>query len=165
LAAGESPLLARCRPGSVLRHVRSWRKLTQHPQRIRWSTDRNLLSGRRRVPGPTPTRHPFKGSGFDDGPVEQPVEGPLARERRLRMRPGHPTSGENPRAQAPDHRHCWLLSPRHRERPRSRAAKPRDELPAPHSITSSAVASSVSGMVMPSVLAVLRLITSSSLFV
>jgi hypothetical protein len=46
-----------------------------------------LLDGRHRVPGPTPTRHPFKGSGFDDGPVEKPVR-PQARERRLRMRSG-----------------------------------------------------------------------------
>src|SRR5262249_36274409 len=48
-------------------------------------------------------------------------------------------------------------------RPRSRAAKQRDELAAlDHSITSSARASSVGGMSRPSALAVLRLITSSS---
>ena len=27
------------RPGRQLRHVRSWQKLTQHPQPIRWSTE------------------------------------------------------------------------------------------------------------------------------
>ena len=51
------------------------------------SVDRNLAW--RVSPGagsPTPTRHPFK--GFDDGPVEKRVEGPQARGRRLRMRPG-----------------------------------------------------------------------------
>jgi hypothetical protein len=41
--------------------------------------DRNLLGGRRRVP-PAPTRH-LKGRGFDDGPVEKPVEAPGAREK------------------------------------------------------------------------------------
>jgi hypothetical protein len=34
-------------------------------------------------------------------------------------------------AEVPDHRHPWLLPPR-RERPRRRAAKPRDELAPPH---------------------------------
>ena len=51
-----------------------------------------------------------------------------------------------------------------RERPRgSRAAEQRDELAPPHSITSSARASSVGGTVRPSAFAVLRLITSSYL--
>src|SRR5215831_5360158 len=44
-----------------------------------------------------------------------------------------------------------------------RAAEQRDELPPSHSITSSAVESSVCGTVLPSALAVLRLITSSNL--
>ena len=44
-----------------------------------------------------------------------------------------------------------------------RAAKQRDELAPPHSITSSARASSVAGTSRPSALAVLRLITSSNL--
>src|SRR5262245_42298670 len=49
------------------------------------------------------------------------------------------------------------------ERPRHRAAEQRDELAPPHhSITSSARASSGSGTVRPSALAVLRLMTSSS---
>ena len=48
--------------------------------------------------------------------------------------------------------------------PRRRAPEPRNELPPPdHWITSSAVANSVSGMVRPSALAVLRLIKSSNL--
>ena len=51
-----------------------------------------------------------------------------------------------------------------RERPRRRrAAEQCDELAAPHSITSSAVASSVGGTVMPSILAVWWLMTSSNL--
>ena len=57
----------------------------------------------------------------------------------------------------------WLLRMR-RQRPRcSRAAESRDELAPPHSITSSARASSDGGIVSPSALAVLRLITSSYL--
>src|SRR5262249_7620990 len=50
-----------------------------------------------------------------------------------------------------------------RERPRSRTAEQRDEIAAPHSITSSARASNVGGTVRPSALAVLRLMTSSYL--
>src|SRR5262249_35436934 len=62
----------------------------------------------------------------------------------------------------PDHRHRRLLRPR-RERPRRCAAEQRDE-PAPfHSIASSARASSVSGTVTPSALAVFTLMTSSNL--
>jgi hypothetical protein len=55
-----------------------------------------------------------------------------------------------------------LLRPR-RQRQRRRACQACDELPASHSITSSAVTSSVCGTVSPSALAVLRLITSSNL--
>src|SRR5262249_49094185 len=52
-----------------------------------------------------------------------------------------------------------------KERPRRRAAQHRHELASPHhSITSSARASSMGGMVKPSALAVLRFITSSYLF-
>jgi len=54
-----------------------------------------------------------------------------------------------------------LLRPR-RERPRRRAAEQRDELAPPHSITSSARASSMGGTSRPRALAVLRLITSSN---
>src|SRR5262249_57533757 len=51
-----------------------------------------------------------------------------------------------------------------RERPRGRrATEQRDELAALHSITSSARAINVGGPVRPSVLAVLRLMTNSSL--
>jgi len=52
----EGQLSAHLGPAPTRRHVRGWRKETQHPQPIRWS-HRNLLGGRRRVPGPTPTRH------------------------------------------------------------------------------------------------------------
>jgi hypothetical protein len=52
-------------------------------------------------------------------------------------------------------RHKW---PRHR-----RTAEERDELATPHSITSSAVASSVGGTSRPSILAVPALMTSSNL--
>src|SRR5262249_44783205 len=56
-----------------------------------------------------------------------------------------------------------LLRPR-RTRPRhSRAAEQRDEVAPPHSITSSAVASSVGGTLRPSVRAVCRLMTNSNL--
>src|SRR5262245_12701677 len=63
----------------------------------------------------------------------------------------------------PPHLVSRLLRAR-RERPRRGAAEQRDELAPPdHSITSSASASSVAGMSMPSAIAVLRLITSSNL--
>src|SRR5262249_46525895 len=50
-----------------------------------------------------------------------------------------------------------------RKWPRHRAAEQRDELASPHSITSSAMASTPGGIVRLSSLAVLRLITNSSL--
>src|SRR6516162_7627564 len=53
----------------------------------------------------------------------------------------------------------WLLRVR-RNRPRRRAAEQRDEVPALHSITSSAMASRLGGMVRPSALAVLTLMIS-----
>src|SRR5215470_5630556 len=61
-----------------------------------------------------------------------------------------------------DDRQRWLLRPR-RQRPRRRAAKPRDELPPSHSITSSASASMFGGIVRASALAVFRLTTNSNL--
>src|SRR5262245_13549333 len=57
--------------------------------------------------------------------------------------------------------HCPLLRAR-RERPRRRRANQRDELAPLHSITSSARTRSAVGMVMPSNLAVLRLMLSST---
>src|SRR6516165_7109260 len=67
-------------------------------------------------------------------------------------------------AHEPDSRELYRLLRDRRERPRCyRAAEQRDELASPHSITSSASASSLSGTVRPSALAVLRLITSSNL--
>src|SRR5262249_15408825 len=59
--------------------------------------------------------------------------------------------------------HGLALLRSRRERPHRRAAEKRDELAAPHSITSSARASSVSGTMRPIALAVLRLIPSSYL--
>src|SRR5262245_9477032 len=65
-------------------------------------------------------------------------------------------------AEKPDHWQCLLLRAR-RKRPRNRcAAEQRDEIAPLHSITSSARPSSVSGKVMPSALAALRLMTSST---
>src|SRR5262249_21437426 len=65
-------------------------------------------------------------------------------------------------AEEPNHRHRRLLRTR-RDRPRRRAAEQRNELAAPHSITSSARASRVGGTSRPIAFAVLRLITSSYL--
>src|SRR5262245_7035794 len=63
----------------------------------------------------------------------------------------------------PDHRHYLLRARRERPR-RRRATEQRDELAPPdHSITSSARARILSGMVSSSVLEVLRLITNSNL--
>src|SRR5438132_6046348 len=73
------------------------------------------------------------------------------------------TIGKRRTAEEPDHRHRRLLRAR-RERPRSRrAAEQCDELAPPHSITSSARASSVGGTSRPIAFAVLRLITNSNL--
>jgi hypothetical protein len=79
-----------------------------------------------------------------------------------RSRPGD--GGVNAaRMQKTDHRHRRLLRAL-RERPRRRcAAEQRDERAPPHSITSSASASSAEGTARPSALAVLRLITNSNL--
>src|SRR5262249_23094769 len=67
------------------------------------------------------------------------------------------------RTEHPDHRHRWLLCARG-ERPREgRAAEKRDERAASHSITSSARASSIGGTVRPMALAVVTLMTSSTL--
>src|SRR5689334_12634070 len=52
---------------------------------------------------------------------------------------------------------------RRAKRPRRRTAEQRDELPPPHSITSSARSRNDSGIVRPRALAVFRLITSSYL--
>src|SRR5262245_9613630 len=64
----------------------------------------------------------------------------------------------------PDTTHPLRLLRARRERPPGRrAAEERNEMPPPHSITSSARASSVAGTSRPSALAVLRLITRSYL--
>src|SRR5262249_39021484 len=71
-------------------------------------------------------------------------------------------AGSEGASEKSDHWHLSLLCAR-RERPCSSAAEKRDELPPPHSITSSARASTVAGMSRPSALAVLRLMTNSYL--
>src|SRR5262245_49782474 len=70
---------------------------------------------------------------------------------------------ERPGFEIADHRHRGLLRSR-RDRPcRRRPAEQCDDLaPSDHSITSSAMASSLSGIWRPSALAVLRLITNSN---
>src|SRR5262245_49693876 len=78
---------------------------------------------------------------------------------------GHKNCGCSRRAvvDKSNNRHRRLLRA-HRERPRDcRAAEQRDERAAPHSITSSAMASSEGGTVRPIVLAVCALMTSSNL--
>ena len=62
----------------------------------------------------------------------------------------------------PNHRHPRLLRPHGQRLRRCCAAEQRDELAALHSITSSAVASSVGGTVRPSIRAVWWLMTSSN---
>jgi hypothetical protein len=77
---------------------------------------------------------------------------------------GSPFAGGQTRAlaQKPDGRQLTRLLRAGRERPYGRrAAEQRDELAALHSITSSARPDNGSGIVSPSVLAVLRLMTSS----
>src|SRR5262245_21634111 len=106
-------------------------------------------------------------------PIEAPVSahclGPLPNLNVTNSRPSR--QGRNAPArvvrhfgpgQESDHRHRRLLRA-HPNRPRRRAAEQRDELAPLHSITSSAMACNVGGTVRPSALAVLRLMTSSSL--
>src|SRR5262245_50518345 len=82
-------------------------------------------------------------AGFIQALTERGREGHIARSCRA--------------VEKPDHRYRWLLRAR-RDRPRSRrAADEAEELASPHSITSSAMASSVAGTSRPSVFAVLRL--------
>src|SRR6266496_2789507 len=74
----------------------------------------------------------------------------------------HGHQGLRTRVEKTDPRDLGLLRAGSAQKSGQRAAKKDDELPAPHSITSSARARSVGGMVRPNVFAVLRLITSSS---
>src|SRR5215469_2372790 len=68
-----------------------------------------------------------------------------------------------PTADKRDHWHCRPLGARGK-RPRGyRTSNSLDELAPPHSIASSAVASSSGGMLRPNALAVLRLMTNSNL--
>ena len=101
-------------------------------------------------------------AGSADLRVGQAVR-PLLAQGRKAQRPPPPQQLTSSNEHPAHHRHPWLLRAR-RERPRAcRAAEQRDEVAPLHSITSSAVASSLSGTVRPSVLAVLRLITRSNL--
>src|SRR5437016_3530629 len=91
---------------------------------------------------------------FDEAALAQALAEYGDKMRRILRRPG---------AHEPDYRHRRLLRAR-RERPRHRrAAEKSDELAAFHSITSSAATSRVCGTVMPSAVAVLRLMTNSNL--
>src|SRR3954447_3110551 len=71
--------------------------------------------------------------------------------------------GSTPKVPHPIDPCCWLLSARRHGRRDRRAAEQCDELAPPHSITSSAKASRLAGIVMPNSLAVFRLITNSNL--
>src|SRR5262249_31434389 len=79
---------------------------------------------------------------------------PFAQGLEKRGRPDRPKK-------KPDYRHRRLLRARS-ERPRCRVADQRDDLSPPHSITSSARASRLSGTVRPSSRAVWALITNSN---
>ena len=85
---------------------------------------------------------------------------------RKALAQGHTEAREWHKRGAPEeanHRHSLLLRPRPERPHRRRAANRSNELPPPHSITSSARANSVAGTVMPSTRAVLRLMASSNL--
>jgi hypothetical protein len=93
--------------------------------------------------------------------------GPTQARKRLRergdnsLRQGIVFVERHEHADAP---HAAVLLRARCERPRRRAAKERDEFaPLHHSITSVAGASSIGGTLIPSALAVLRLITNSKL--
>ena len=88
---------------------------------------------------------PLDEAGFGQAFAERRDDG-----RRLARRPA---------AQEADRRRGRLLRAR-RQRPRRRGAKPREHVPPPHSITSSASKSNGRGTSMPSVRAVLRFTTS-----
>src|SRR5215471_15002511 len=75
--------------------------------------------------------------------------------------PGTPT--RSVRTQKPNDRQLRCLLRARHERPRRSAAEQRDELAPLHSITSSARASSIGGIVRPSALAVIRFTTRSNL--
>src|SRR5262249_28502591 len=93
-----------------------------------------------------------------DGPAELLESLPERRSTELSLR--IVLRVEHQHADAP---HLFALLRPHRQRPRRRsAAEQRDELAAPHSITSSVSESSDGGNVRPSILAVSALMTSSN---
>src|SRR5262249_15935851 len=75
-------------------------------------------------------------------------------------RPGEPV--KRLEVQKPDHRHRGLLRAGRERPPDRRAAEKRYKRASLHSITSSARASSVAGIVMPKLFAVCRLMTNSN---
>src|SRR5215472_4482921 len=96
-------------------------------------------------------------AAFDPAELGKPV----SECRQVGLRPSIIRRSGNEHPDPPHY--SALLRPRN-NRPTRRAAEKRDEVAAPnHSITSSARASSDGGTVMPSALAVLRLMTSSNL--
>jgi hypothetical protein len=102
-----------------------------------------------------PKVHPY---GAAIGPTQ--VRKRLCKRRKLKLRKRIVLVVWHEHADAPYA--VALLCPR-RERPSRRAPEPCNELPALHSITSSAVASRFGGMVRPSALAVFMLMTNSNL--
>src|SRR5262245_39111064 len=111
-----------------------------------------------KVAGLASTRTEFGPHIFPFGPTKLSQSQNEGRLARLHFRIVDADGGsENADAAHP------FLRPRHHHWHRRRAAEQRDELAPPHSITSSAVASSVCGTVMPSIVAVWTLKTSSNL--
>src|SRR5262249_38217944 len=102
-----------------------------------------------------PARLDLDGRAFDIADITQPLAQAVKSRRSNAI-------GKS-RMEKSDDRHFTLLRPR-RERPRSGSATEKcDEIPPPHSITSSASARNLSGTITPSAFAVLRLITISNL--
>src|SRR5262249_42563204 len=109
-----------------------------------------------------------RGAEFDDqiAAIDETTLAQFVPERRI----AEPHNSLRPRradgkaAKEPDAINAPGVLRARRERPRRRsAADERDELAPPHSITSSAMASSPGGKLRPNALAVLRLMTNSNL--
>src|SRR5262245_32310370 len=112
----------------------------------------------------------MKAIGLTRGPshvdVDIAADGPARLLQSLQKRSDAPLPFRIIRGQVHQHAdapHSLVLLRVRRERPGSRSAEKRDKVAAvAHSITSSAMASTPEGIVRPSVLAVLRLITNSN---
>jgi hypothetical protein len=109
----------------------------------------------------TAERH-FARDLFERGAIDDLDLRPALRQRFSSLTGALPKSSRSESPAEPDHHIARFCAPA-RNRLHSRAAEQRDELAAFHSITSSAIASTPGGIVRPSVLAVLRFITSSNL--